>query len=122
MSDAPERIWIDRHGGNWSPCSGGTQDVEYVRADLFTALQAERDAWKARAEAAVVACRKAHDALWELNPNNYDHDDVCKANDGAIEAILTLAPIIGETHGKPPEWWAARLTPPADLARGVADD
>ena len=29
----PERIWIDRHGGNWSPVDGGTQDVEYVRRD-----------------------------------------------------------------------------------------
>ena len=29
----PDRIWIDRHGGNWSPVDGGTQDVEYVRRD-----------------------------------------------------------------------------------------
>jgi len=28
-----DRIWIDRHGGNWSPVDGGTQDVEYVRRD-----------------------------------------------------------------------------------------
>ena len=29
----PDRIWIDRHGGNWSPVDGGTQDVEYTRRD-----------------------------------------------------------------------------------------
>lgn len=75
-------------------------DLAAARAELAT-VKAERDA-------AVTAARLAHDALWELNPSNYDHDEVCKANDGAIEAILTLAPIIGETHGKVPEWWATR--------------
>lgn len=40
MSDAPDQIWIDRNGGNWSPCSGGTQDVEYRRADLPPTLSA----------------------------------------------------------------------------------
>jgi hypothetical protein len=30
----PERIWIDPHGGNWSGREGGTQEVEYTRADL----------------------------------------------------------------------------------------
>jgi len=29
----PDRIWIDRHGGNWSPVDGGTQDIEYIRRD-----------------------------------------------------------------------------------------
>jgi hypothetical protein len=75
----------------------------------------ERDA--ARAEVATLrasearmreAVRYAHDKLWELNPSNYDHDEVCKANDAAVEVILTLAPLLGETHGKTPEWWAAR--------------
>ena len=40
MSDAPDQIWIDSNGGNWSPCSGGTQDVEYRRADLPPTLSA----------------------------------------------------------------------------------
>jgi hypothetical protein len=30
LRDAPKRIWIDKHGGNWSPSAGGTQDVEYI--------------------------------------------------------------------------------------------
>ena len=43
MSDAPERIWIDAWGGNWSPRSGGTQEIEYIRADRIEALTKERD-------------------------------------------------------------------------------
>lgn len=50
MSDAPERIWAwknDPHGetvvsGPDNPYPTGAQ--EYVRADLFAALEAERDA------------------------------------------------------------------------------
>ena len=53
------------------------------------------------------ALRWAHDTLWEINPSNYDHDDVCKINDASVEVILGIAPLIGETHGKSPEWWAA---------------
>lgn len=34
MSEAPKRIWICKSGGNWSPVDGGTQDIEYIRADL----------------------------------------------------------------------------------------
>jgi hypothetical protein len=41
MSDAPERIWIDAWGGNWSPRSGGTQEIEYIRADRIEALEAK---------------------------------------------------------------------------------
>lgn len=41
MSDAPERIWIDAWGGNWSPVSGGTQEIEYIRADRIEALTAK---------------------------------------------------------------------------------
>ncbi len=53
---APERIWIDANGGNWSPRAGGTQGVEFVRADLVAAqiaaaVQAEREACAAWCEA-----------------------------------------------------------------------
>lgn len=51
---APERIWIDSWGGNWSPVSGGTQEHEYVRADTVTARLA---AAEAMAEALRVARR-----------------------------------------------------------------
>lgn len=59
-------------------------------------------------ERLTAAAQAAHDTLIELNPNNYDHSDVCEANDAAVEAILLLADALGETHGKTPEWWAQR--------------
>lgn len=37
---APDRIWIDAWGGNWSPRAGGTQEIEYIRADLIPAALA----------------------------------------------------------------------------------
>lgn len=69
----------------------------------------------ARAEAAEAEVKRlrdllrfSHDTLWEINPSNYDHDDVCKLNDASVEVILTIAPELGETHGKSKEWWAER--------------
>ena len=44
---APERIWIDAWGGNWSPQSGGTQEHEYVRADLVEAAVRRALEWAA---------------------------------------------------------------------------
>ena len=38
---ALERIWIDARGGNWSPQAGGTQGIEYVRADLAAVQPAQ---------------------------------------------------------------------------------
>lgn len=68
-----------------------------------------------RAEAAEAEVKRlrdllrfSHDTLWEINPSNYDHDDVCKLNDASVEVILTIAPELGETHGKSKEWWAER--------------
>lgn len=92
-----------------------TTEQAATLCDRLAVVEAERDA-------AVKAARLAHDALWELNPANYNHDEVCKANDGAIEAILTLAPIIGETHGKPPEWWTARAALQSTPAKEQADE
>lgn len=71
---------------------------------------AEHDA-KVRAEAEaplLELLRWVHETLWEINPSNYDHDDVCKLNAASVEAILGIAPTLEETHGKSPEWWAAR--------------
>jgi len=89
-------------------------------AQAIAALQASPatpDAVAALREAA----RKAHDTLIELNPNNYSHDDVCQANDAAIEAILILADVLGETHGKTPEWWAERHPTLSALNAGEGD-
>ena len=68
----------------------------------------KRSATPAPSDKIAEAARAAHGALWELNPDNYDHDDVLKLNDASVEAIFLLADAIGETHGKTPEWWEAR--------------
>lgn len=102
-----------------------SQHYSYIGRDgkRVLARELEDRAEKAEAErdAALAGARKAHDALWELNPNNYDHDEVCKLNDGAIEAILTLAPLIGETHGYSPEWWNQRAALQPDPDARQAD-
>ena len=85
----PDRIWIDRHGGNWSPVDGGTQDVEYIRRDpaVLAALPevqamiaaAYEVMWKARAEKAEAE-RDA--ALAAKSPHPYD--DVAHSDDHAV--------------------------------------
>jgi predicted RNase H-like nuclease (RuvC/YqgF family) len=57
-----------------------------------------------RAEAAEAEVKRlrdllrfSHDTLWEINPSNYDHDDVCKLNDASVEVILAIAPELGES-------------------------
>lgn len=59
--------------------------------------------------------RWAHDTLYEINPSNYDHDEVCKLNDASVEVILGLAPALGERHGKSAEWWAERAKEQANV-------
>ena len=85
---------------------------DYLRAERAEAerdrLAAELAAANAREAGLTGLIRWAHDTLWALNPSNYDHDEVCKVNDAAVEVILGLAPVIGETHGHSAEWWAER--------------
>lgn len=95
----------------FDPAIGRLQDfITGLTARIEAQAGARADAQAAVALVArlVGLIRWAHETLWELNPNNYDHDEVCKANDAAVEVILGLAPVIGETHGYSPEWWAAR--------------
>lgn len=62
MSEAPERVYL-QHGGEvedgwpehvvdvaWCEVRGRDSDVEYVRADLFAALEAEVAAWVLKAQ------------------------------------------------------------------------
>ena len=54
MSDAPERIWtIDGANGyvergEWGTEYSETTDIKYVRADLYAALEVERDRMRER--------------------------------------------------------------------------
>ncbi|EPG1783361.1 hypothetical protein KBU53_13315 [Enterobacter hormaechei subsp. xiangfangensis] len=87
-------------------------DVQIARSNqLSIALEA--------AEKRVAEQREllqwAHDTLIEINPNNYTHDDVCEINNASVKVILGIAPVLGETHGKSEEWWAARA---AGTAKG----
>lgn len=38
------------------------------------------------------------ETLHEINPSNYEHDDVCALNSAAVEVILGLQKALGETH------------------------
>lgn len=119
------RIFTERPGDDTS----AVVLIEYAQAALATALAAkdaelavQREAKEHarrlcdRAEAQLAEARKAldgmrdlirwaHDTLYEINPSNYDHDEVCKLNSASVEVILALAPPLGETHGKSAEWW-----------------
>lgn len=64
----------------------------------------------------MALIRWAHETLYEINPSNYDHGEVCKLNDASVEVILGLAPTLGETHGKSAEWWAARSATKGDAS------
>lgn len=75
------------------------------RAETAERQLAERDADLVRV---LTLLQWAHDTLYEINLSNYDHDEVCKLNYASVEVILGIAPILGETHGKTPEWWQAR--------------
>lgn len=61
---APDRIWIDAWGGNWSPRSGGTQGIEYVRADRIDAISAALT--QSRAETATLRSFIADFAAFEF--------------------------------------------------------
>lgn len=84
-------------------------DVEQFLPPILATVQAALDAAEARERQAVEALRWAHDTLYEINPSNYDHDEVCRLNDASVEVILGLAPMLGETHGKSAEWWAEQV-------------
>lgn len=71
-----------------------------VSSKTYLALYDEVVKLRAERDATIATARIAYDALWELNINNYDHDDVCHLNDGSVEAILILAPLI-DSPAKP---------------------
>ncbi|MGX4971847.1 hypothetical protein [Enterobacter kobei] len=92
--------------------------ADHERQLIYIAAEALLDELEA-AEKRIAELREllqwAHDTLLEINPNNYTHDDVCEINSASVEVILGIAPVLGETHGKSEEWWAARA---AGTAKG----
>ena len=97
---------------------------EYSIDDVMSALAdnyapAPPSELEARCEVLEKVIRWAHDTLYEINPSNYDHDEVCRLNDASVEVILGLAVELGEKHGKSDAWWAERR---AALANGGRAD
>lgn len=45
------------------------------------------------AEDLLKLIRWAYETLYEINPSNYDHDEVCRLNDASVEVILGLKPL-----------------------------
>lgn len=100
MSEAPERIWawwddeydtglINTHGDKrYTP-----EDArEYVRADRIAELEA-------KLAKAVEELQFDYDTLGEINPSNYNHDDVCNLNDKSVEVILSIKATLAELTG-----------------------
>lgn len=118
--DDDGHVYCSGHGRPLAaPCSDNAvfRTIEAHGADAAPARPEQRDL--------LELIRWAHDTLYEINPSNYDHDEVCKLNDASVEVILGLAPVLGEAHGKSSEWWSkrdapARPTPfPADYSELV---
>lgn len=63
QNKAPERIWIDACGGNWSPKSGGTQGIEYIRADLIPS--AALAVPEVKALVVAVECERNHKSAYD---------------------------------------------------------
>ena len=108
--ELPERIWAAaaKQGyGEWQDLTDGLpRPVEYVRADLYAALLAERDAlqgqlndlrngWanSVKAHADALAERDALDAI--ASKLQHDHDMMALAN-GKLEAERDAAFVAGQ--------------------------
>ena len=96
MTNAPDRIWIAAFGGNWSAVKGGTQDVEYVRADRAeTALAAQPSPdVAALVEALEALIQQTYDCEKELTEVLH-HIDFCGESEPLAKARAALARVKG---------------------------
>ncbi len=60
---------------------------------IATAL---RDTERNAKRAVLDDIRWAYETLQEINPSNYDHDDVCNLNAASVEVLLRLGNILNE--------------------------
>ena len=94
---APERIWAQPEAigpcagwdyeGTWHICEGAIGGVEFVRADLFTALQAERDALWEALSAAVEDLDAWVSHRDDMISSGYDVDHTAAVADRARAAL-----------------------------------
>jgi hypothetical protein len=54
------------------------------------------EAAEAKLAKAVDVLQLAYSTLTEINPSNYDHDDVCEQNNASVEVILSIAAVLDE--------------------------
>ena len=78
--------------------------AERVRAEVEAYYgQAKREVAEAEAEVARLRgeIEWAMDTLQEINPSNYDHDQVCSLNAASVEVFLGLRAALAKepTHG-----------------------
>lgn len=77
------RTWASREGYDaW------VRDHAAVLRNLCKWMDKNAPRPEARGERELIEW--AADTLVELNPSNYDHDDVCRANNASVEVILAL--------------------------------
>ena len=72
-------------------------DLTRLRAEVAQ-LVAANQALVTRESEARGVLQWAYDTLVEINPSNYDHDDVCRMNDASVEVMLSIGPFLA---GKP---------------------
>jgi hypothetical protein len=70
-----------------------------VVTDNHVALCRAEEA-EAKLAKAVEALKFTYSTLTEINPSNYDHDQVCEQNSASVEAILSIAAVLDELEEK----------------------
>lgn len=75
--------------------------------ERMKAAEAERDtirtqltATQARLVEAVELIQWGYDTLYEINPSNYDHDEVTTLNDKSVEVALGLKAFLAQQEGQ----------------------
>jgi hypothetical protein len=81
-ADRIEQLVKERDDAEW---------VEVLRKTYQRAKEAE-----AKLAKAVDVLQLAYSTLTEINPSNYDHDDVCEQNNASVEVILSITAVLDE--------------------------
>ena len=56
----------------------------------------KRDKIETNLAKAVGVLKLTYSTLTEINPSNYDHDEVCELNNASVEAIYSIAAVLAE--------------------------
>ena len=101
MSDAPEQIWIDTWGGNWSPVEGGTQTVSYIRADLAAEVLRLRETEAAlRAEVARLVAAGVAVLYHDERGQGVGYAEAMDALEAAVDHARAALGDKGDSHDR----------------------